>query len=151
MGAVVFGSAILFPEDTISRSIQFILLVALIGIAQIPFSMALSCAFHDSKVASQVGGLLIIFPVLLFMQLAQTTTDNKYILYALFFLPVMPTCTILTKLTSGSGMYSVIATSFFDVNWVSTPVCWVALVLNIPFWLLIYHYLDKVVPNEYGV
>jgi hypothetical protein len=68
---VCFGSEELFGEkDTTSTSFQFILIITLLGIAQIPFSMALSTLFQDSKVASQIGGLLIILPVLIYMQFA---------------------------------------------------------------------------------
>ena len=39
----------------------------------------------------------------------------------------------------------------YDTSFVSPYLCWAAIVLSIPFWFLMYFYLDSVVPNTYGV
>lgn len=42
---------------------------------------------------------MIMFPILLFMQLAQATTWSKYLIIAFFWLPIMPACALLIKLS----------------------------------------------------
>ncbi len=40
---------------------------------------------------------------------------------------------------------------YLHVEHIPEGVAWFFLVFNIAFWLLIYFYLDQVVPNEYGI
>jgi hypothetical protein len=36
------------------------------------------------------------------------------------------------------------------VDWLDSTFAWAALILNIPLWLMIYQYLDAIMPSEYG-
>ena len=67
----VFDYEYAFPYNGFSRSIGFMIGAILFCIAQIPFAMALSTVFNDSKVGNQVGGLFIILPIVLFLQVSQ--------------------------------------------------------------------------------
>ena len=60
----------------------------------------------------------------------------------------MPACALFTKLTFNAkyAMYALI-----HIEWIDTSICWVLLILNIPFWLAIYQYLDAIMPSEYGI
>ena len=62
--------------------------------------MTLSTLFNDSKVANYVGGLLLTFPIIIFLQFVILDSNAKYVLYLFYLLPVMPTCGILVKLTT---------------------------------------------------
>lgn len=78
MTVCCFGRIQLFPEppvpidgvdSTNTRSIKFFFCAALFCIANIPFSMALSTLFTDSKVANSIGGLIVIIPICFYLQL----------------------------------------------------------------------------------
>lgn len=48
--------------------------------------------------------------------------------------------------TSVPGVPAIVDTSILNVY-----VCWAAAILNIPFWLIVYMYLEQVMPNTYGI
>ena len=100
VGTVLWGNQELFNSDLDSKSAQFMTVMVLFLLSQIPFSMALSTFFNDSKVANYVGGLLLTFPIIFFLQLVIMETNAKYILYLFYILPVMPACGIIVRLTS---------------------------------------------------
>jgi hypothetical protein len=95
IGAWVYGNEGVFPEDPEGRSIQFTIVLILFQIAQIPLLMSISTLFSDAKVANYVGYIVVISPMLIFLQFVNID-DGKYLIYLLFFLPQMPTCVLLT-------------------------------------------------------
>ena len=142
------------------NSVKFWFCTLFFCIANIPFSMTLSTLFQDSKIANSIGGLIVFIPILLFLQLVQSDSDNKYLIYLLFWLPVVPTCSLLAKLSTRTWVIFITVQGqiqplppieIFKVQFIEESVCWIFLVLDIVFWLLFYFYLDSVMPNEYGI
>lgn len=111
--------------------------------------MAFSTFFKDPKVANQIGGLLAVLPLALFLQLTQVTDDSKYIIYVFFWLPLVPFCTMLLKLSSGQPTPGI--PKLFDVDFIPTWLCWAALTVDIILWTILYFYFESVMPNEYGI
>jgi hypothetical protein len=86
--------------------------------AQVPFSMALSCMFTDGKVASNIGQLLMIFPLIIVVNFMTVTDNSKYWMYALNWIPIIPGCSLLVILTStDKAIFKLI-----DFSWVSPTV-----------------------------
>lgn len=111
--------------------------------------MSLSTFFQDSKVAGQVGGILLSVPVILFLQLL--TTQSKLI-YVFFFIPSMPAMTLIVKLTTATDTSLIpIDVTALDPSYISYPIAWGSLILSIFVWFYIYIYLDSVMPSEYGI
>jgi len=115
--------------------------------AQVPFCMALSTMFTDGKIANNIGSLLLIFPIVIFVNFLAMNDNSKYWLYALNWIPVIPGCSLLVILSSTDKAVF----PLYDLSWVSSPVMWISLILNIPLWFCIYFYLDQVMPSTYGV
>jgi hypothetical protein len=90
--------------------------------AQIPFSMAVSTLFKDSKVGNYVGSLLLIFPTLIFFNLISIKDDGKNWLYAFNWLPLIPGCSIMARLASASPDTFQTSSKIIDVDWISMPV-----------------------------
>ena len=113
--------------------------------------MALSTFFTDAKVANYVGSLLLNFPLWIFINIIQMSGAGRNILYFMNWFPVVPVCSILTRLPRPPS--NLVPTALLTVNtdWVIEPVEWLFLIGNIPFWFVIYLYLDNVMPNTYGV
>ena len=63
----------------------------------------------------------------------------------------MPTGILLIKQLQVPTEQDLYHTNFFGVDDMSEVAAWVALTLNIPFWLGVYYYLDCVMPNSYGI
>jgi hypothetical protein len=102
--------------------------------------MCLSTFFSNAKVANYVGYIVVVSPMLIFLQFVNITTNGKYLMYLFFFLPQMPTCCLLSQLSTSTN--TILPFRVVDFSWVSTPVCWAAIILAIPFWLAVYVYLD---------
>jgi len=112
--------------------------------------MALSTFFSDSKLANQIGGLLLLIPQLIFLWISSKTTNIKYVLYAFYWLPVMPACCLFTSLSLNHdpdfSQYNIVHVEFLNI-----PLTWAILILNIPFWLMMYQYFDSIMPSDYGI
>jgi hypothetical protein len=67
MGFFMINNEMAFPNDAMADSLSFILLMVLVQVSMIPFSMALSTFFQDSKVANYVGNLFNTLPILIFI------------------------------------------------------------------------------------
>jgi hypothetical protein len=59
--------------------------------------MSLSTLFRDPKVASNVGGLLMIVPTIFFLQFIQFNNNLKNLIYFLYFIPITPALTLFLK------------------------------------------------------
>ena len=148
-GFLIYNESVWGPVDTLSRSLQFWCCSLLFCCGQIPYAMAISSFFKDPKVANTIGGLLIILPIAFFLQLASVNDGSKYVMYLLFWLPIIPTCSILVKISGGIAIPGV--PSFFNIDFIPIELCWFFMVLNMFIWLFIYFYLDNVLPSEYGI
>lgn len=139
---------------------QIYLLLILFGLANISFSMALSTFFSDSRLANQLGGLLLILPVAFFCSLTSGTINYDtgrvdpnsvyWVLYFFYWIPVVPTCVILNNLIDNpfvSEKNFGIFQTYKMPNWLA----FACLAISIPLWYLGYLYLDSVIPNTYGI
>jgi hypothetical protein len=127
------------------------MVIIIFQIAQIPLLMSISTFFSDAKVANYVGYIIVISPMLIFLQFVTITGSYKYLIYLVFFMPQIPTCILLAQLATSQAFKSQMPFQLVDFDWVSTPACWVAILLAVPVWLGVYIYLDQVMPNTYGV
>jgi len=144
-GAFVINDNNLFPQDAMNSSLLFMAVIILHNISTIPFAMSLSTFFDDSKVAAYMGQLFLILPMILFITLVQN--ESKWI-YAFYFIPLFPACSILVYLTTPRNLA---ITLIFDPSYISMPASWGMLVVSTPLWILAYLYLDSVLPSEYGI
>jgi len=99
MGLFLFNNKDTFPDHPFGYSIAFIIVLVVLYVAMIPFAMSISTPFTDSKVANYAGNLILTFPILIFIQLTQTTGAMKNLIYLFFFMPIFPAMTILVKIT----------------------------------------------------
>ena len=78
----------------------FFISMILYGLSMIFKSMALSTLFSDSKVASQIGSLVLIAPMALFMYLFSVSIRTKNIdyMYCGYAVPFVPTMVILADI-----------------------------------------------------
>jgi hypothetical protein len=154
VGAVLWGNERIFTDNLDAKSAQFMMVMILFLVSQIPFSMTISTLFNDSKVANYVGGLLLTFPIIIFLQFMIIDSDAKYVLYLFYFIPVMPACGILVKLTSITADQLTLPLPdgiLLNTEFISNGASWFCLIICIPFWFVVYIYLDNVMPNTYGV
>lgn len=148
--AVFFGNVTIFPQNAGSNSIQFAITVTLYALASIPHSMAISTLFSEPKMANQVGGLLLLFPQLFFIFLAAKSSPVYYFVYLFYWLPVTPACALIAHQTMSSDP-AIMKYGIISLDWMNVPLTWMVLILNIPFWFMIYLYLDSTMPSEYGI
>jgi hypothetical protein len=128
--------------------------MVILYLSYIPFTMTLSTFFTDSKVANYVGGLIMIIPIIIFLQFLILNSNAKYCIYLFYLIPIFPSCGIFVKLTSISEEalgWDLPDNVLLDTDFISAPVSWLCLVICIPFWFGVYLYLDNVMPNTYGV
>ena len=95
--------------------------------------MALSTLFTDSKVASQIGSLILIAPMALFMFLFSVvvkTNDVRY-MYCGYMVPFVPTMVILADILNVE-----------PYNQLNIPATWAALIFSVPLYYGLYIYLD---------
>ena len=125
-----------------SNGIIFFVCLALYGLSMIFTSLALSTLFSDSRVASQIGSLILLGPMSLLMYLftiAAKTEDARYI-YIGYMCPFIPTMVIIGDILDVE-----------PYNQLNMPISWISLILSMPLYYGIYIYLDQIVPNTYGI
>lgn len=135
--------------DTYSKSMQLTMATILLYVSSIPFTMSLSTLFSDEKVANNIGGLMIIVPVIILLQLLQTSSWTRILLYPMMLNPVTSACVLFI----GIGRSSLVPAQFqvFSVDYISPSVAWAFLVAATPLWYACYIYLDQVMPDKYGI
>jgi hypothetical protein len=75
-------------------------------------------------------------------------SDYRIYIYCFFWIPVVPACSLLAKFSTKPLPFM---GTLIHVDFISPKVCWLFLLSSIPFWFLVYLYLDAVMPNVYGV
>jgi hypothetical protein len=98
--------------------------------------------------------LFLFLPVLIILKLlSNPDSDAIYAIYPVSILPTAPVtvalisiCTPIFTMKRKNPIKIV-----FDVSKISIGAMWAFLILNIPFWYMIYLYLDQVMPNDYGI
>lgn len=151
LGAGLQGNDAMFPANSSLNPLIFGVAVMLFGLGMIPYCMALSTLFSDSKMANQIGGLLLLIPELIYLWVSSKTTAVKWVVYAFYWLPVMPASTIFVSLTTAPDIPGFPIKKFVDTTYQSVPLAWACLILNIPLWLMLYQYFDAIMPSTYGI
>lgn len=125
----------------------FLIAVTFYGLAMIFKSMAISTLFSDSKVAGQIGSLILIAPLALFMWLISVSykNENPKYMYCGYMVPFVPLVIALSKLFNSEFVPDAVSDSL------SGPITWVALILSLPFYYGLYVYLDAIIPDTYGI
>lgn len=57
--------------------------------------MALSTFFADAKVANSVGGIIMAFPAIVYIQLTQLSGNLPMLVYLFYWMPIYPALTII--------------------------------------------------------
>lgn len=125
--------------------------IFLFGLALISLSMALTTLFSDSKLSPQVGMYLLLLPTSIFfyvltnrMSLVGHPDTLAYNLFPLTYL--MP-----------NFSFSVIMLQFYIkggpkiLMGLDVDVAWYCLAAATPFYLILYMYLDGIIPNAFGI
>ena len=127
---------------TVADAVIFFVSLALYGLSMIFKALALSTLFSDSKVASQIGSLILLAPMSLLMYLSSIvnkTGDVRY-MYIGYLMPFVPTMAIIGETLNVS-----------PYDQLSMPIAWISLVLSLPLYYGLYIYMDQVVPDTYGI
>ena len=149
IGGIMFNNTTAFTvEDTrFSNSVQYIIAAIVLSLGMIGYTMALSTLFKDTKVAQNMSQLAIFFPLILFLAVCNQTSNAKYITYLTLITPIGSAVAIIGIITSNP----IVPAPLINISFLSIYVCWAAAILNIPFWLGVYIYLEQVLPNDYGI
>ena len=119
----------------ISNIFEFLMVNMVFGFAMIFYSLVITTFFSDSKLSTQIGGLVQILPLALYIGISN---NNPNYLYILYWFPHFPTTVILT---SCAGL---------DIG-LSLPVAWVVLIISLPAYYFLYVYLDQIIPDTFGI
>jgi len=144
------GADNVFPEDPYKNCFIFGAAIFMYCVSMIPYCMALSTFFSDPRLANLSAGLLLMVPQLFFLWLTSQSDGQKYFVYTLFLFPVVPACSIFVDLSINRSPEA-LEYNLVNLDFISIPLCWAVLFLLIPFWLLVYLYLEQVMPSEWGV
>jgi hypothetical protein len=68
----------------------------------------------------------------------------------MYWLPVTPACAILSHLSVDHSP-EFIDTNLVNLGWMNVTLTWATLFLNVPFWIVMYQYLDAIIPSDYGI
>lgn len=125
--------------------------VTLFGSGLISIAMALTTLFTDSKLSPQVGMYLLLLPTSIFfymmtnrMQLIGHPDNLGYQLFPLtYLLPNFSFSVIMLEFYIKGGAQLLLG---LNVN-----VAWWCLGLSTPFYLMVYMYLDGIIPNAFGI
>jgi hypothetical protein len=139
------------PELIATSSTVLFGSVILFGFALISLAMALTTLFTDSKLSPQVGMYLLLLPTSIFFYVItnrmQEIGQEKSFGYKVFPLTyLMP-----------NFSFSVIILEYFIKGGpkfllgLDVTLAWWCLGLATPFYILLYMYLDGVIPNAYGI
>jgi hypothetical protein len=139
--------------------LQVFCCMVLFGCSLVALCMACSTLYQDSKIAGQLGTLIVYLPIAIFVIIAvdrflsfsetylsiseEKQTGGLDWIYLTMVLPQFPLGVILMDLFSGGFAYEILN--------IKLAVAWVALCIQIPVFILLYSYLDRVIPNEFGI
>lgn len=135
------------PIDTHKKSFELTVCTILLYVSAIPFTMTLSTFFSDEKVANNIGSLLIVVPVLLLLQLLQTQSSTRLLIYPLLLLPVTSAGVLFIEIAKSS---MIPASMQVFKTFVPVWVAWTFLILATPIWYALYIYFEQIIPQQYG-
>ena len=61
--------------------------------------MAISTLFSDQRLANQIGGIILVVPQMIFIWLITQETGATGGIYALYWIPIVPACSIFVELS----------------------------------------------------
>ena len=82
------------------------------------------------------------------LNVLQTSSTIKWLIYPLCLLPVTPPVVLLMRFSSSKIFQEV---QIFDMYYADPTLTTIMLFISVPLWFMIYMYLDTVVPSEYGI
>lgn len=138
-------------EEAYSKGLQLMICIMLFNVSQVPFTMSLSTFFSDSSLGNNLGGLILYASMLLPIYLLQQP-HLRTLLYLLC--PVFPICSWIIVMCSIIDNHSLepafpLLMSTMGIN---IRFAWLSLTLACPLHLLMYTYLDQVMPTaSFGV
>ena len=124
----------------------------LFGLALMSLSMVLSTVFTDSKLSAQVGMFILLLPTSIYLfcitQRMKVVVLNQqssgYQAFQLsYILPNFSFGIILLDFYINGGPETIL-----DLN---VNVAWISLALVTPIYVMLYMYLDAIMPNVYGI
>ncbi len=107
------------------------------GASLIMFCLALSTVFSDSRLAVQVGNVIVLIPMLVYVSILQT--GHYWVNYIFIWVPQFPFMII---------MYDALYSGFTPMN---VYVAWVFAVADVFILYALYLYLSNVIPDTYGI
>jgi ABC-2 family transporter protein len=130
-----------------SQGLVFFIAVTFYGLAMIFKSMAISTLFSDSKVAGQLGSLILIAPMALFMYLFSQCLwhQNIKIMYWGYMVPYVPLVIVI------GNTLMVDEYEYKLLEGLNMPLTWACLILSLPLYYFLYVYLDSIIPDTYGI
>ena len=111
------------------------------GLANIGFTMCLSTCFEDPKLAQSISGLIYIVPIIVYFGLVIKGSTVKYWVYAMMpVFPMAPSASILLQISTRT--INGVDMNIAHVEFISRSVSYALLIWQIPFWLVLYTYLE---------
>ena len=150
MGSIhIFG--VRTQSEAIFKGLELMTSVILFNISQVPFTMNLSTLFSDPKLGDNLGGTILYATTLLPIYILQMPKFKNVLYFLSPFLPVCSAtviwCSIIDNHTIEPMFPLIMSTK--DIN---VPFAWLSLILACPLHLVLYMYLDQVLPTgNFGV
>jgi len=127
--------------------------VLLFGLSLMSVSLFLTTVFTDSKLSTQVGMYILLFPTSIFLYTisyrlnaeidAPFTYDGNPLFQLWYIIPNFSFGVILVDYYIHNGAQAVLG--------LEVSVAWVSLLFSIPFYVGLYMWLDAIIPNTYGI
>ena len=126
-------------------------MIFLFGIALLSLAMVMSTFFVDSKLAGQLSNFLLYLPTSIYffalsmhiVNLMKSDEAPFMWLQLGYFMPHFPFGMIMLKILLPGWVFE---TLNCDIT-----VAWVCLAISIPIYVMLYMYLDAVMPNTFGI
>lgn len=135
---------------TQSPAFTLYIAICLYGLALIAFAMAISTLFKDKTVVFSISAWLLMVPFAISLYCVQIRLADAINGVSSFrgfpityIFPQFAFSTLLCEFYIEGGAMLILSTS--------STYAWVCLALSTPFYLLVYVYLDSVLPSEQGV
>lgn len=127
------------------------------GMGLMSMAMALSTIFTDSKLSSQVGPLMLLFPSSLSMVFIIKAIADRFTDVIVHQQIPIPASSLQWGYVIPHFPYSIIVLDFFFKNGaeallgLNITYAYFALIANVVGWYLVYEYLDAIIPNAFGI
>ena len=150
-GAFMYSQSSTYGHSTVGAGYDVLIgAVFFFGLALISLSMALTTLFSDSKLAPQVGMYLLLLPTSVYfyactkhMQVIAPDTLGYKLFPLTYFMPHFSFSVIMLQFYIEGGPKYLM---HLDVDF-----AWYCLIGATPFYILLYMYMDGIIPNAFGI